>query len=294
MQRLKKQNIYINYIMSSLTIVIYVVLLVLIFLLLKNVFNLNILSIVIIIFIIVVIFMYLFSGSSNTLQDLQNGETQSKIDATSLASNGTNVPATNFAYSIWFYVNDFNYRYGETKVIFGRMDAPTTNGQGSVDGVNGVNPCPLVVLGAVENNIETSLTCYADSSVTSDTTSGTTTTNTIIAPPCVIPNVPIQKWVNLIISVYGRTLDTYIDGKLVRTCLLPGIAYVNNDSPVYVTPSGGFNGWTSKFQYYPNPLNPQEAYNIYAAGYGNSSMSNSYQLQISLIENGTTQSSTTI
>ena len=106
--------------------------------------------------------------------------------------------------------------------------------------------------------------------------------------------MPIQKWVNLIISVYGRTLDTYIDGKLVRTCLLPGIAYVNNNAAVYVTPLGGFNGWTSKFQYFPNPLNPQEAYNIYAAGYGNSSMSNSYQLQISLIENGTTQSSTTI
>lgn len=80
---------------------------------------------------------------------------------------------------------------------------------------------------------------------------------------------------------------------MVRTCLLPGTAVINNSADVYVTPSGGFDGWTSKFQYYPNPLNPQEAYNIYAAGYG-SINTGSYQIQISLIENGTTQSTTTI
>ena len=53
-------------------------------------------------------------------------------------------------------------------------------------------------------------------------------------------NVPLQKWVNLIISLYGRTLDVYIDGKLVRTCVLPGVAQVNPDADILVTPMGGF------------------------------------------------------
>jgi hypothetical protein len=110
-----------------------------------------------------------------------------------------------------------------------------------------------------------------------------------------VTNIPIQKWVNLTLSVYGRSMDLYIDGKLVRTCLLPGVANVNNNSNVYVTPAGGFDGWTSKFQYFPNSLNPQEAWNIYTKGYGSwSSMLNSYQVQIALIENGQTQSSVTI
>ena len=268
--------------MNTSGIVIYVVLMIALFLLLKNVFNMNIFSIIIIIFVLLAFSMYM-STSTNTLQDMQNGQTASKIDASSLATNGTNVPATNFAYSIWFYVNDFNYRYGSPKVIYGRMGAPSTSGGGVVDGVDGTNPCPLVVLGALENNIDTTLTCYS-----SNTNTGGTVPYT-----CTVANVPIQKWTNLIISVYGRTLDTYLDGKLVRTCLLPGTAYVDNSADVYVTPSGGFDGWTSKFQYYPNPLNPQEAYNIYAAGYGEST-TGSYQIQISLIENGTTQSTTTI
>ena len=268
--------------MNTSSIVIYVILIVAIFYLLKNIFNMNIFSIIIIIFIIVAICMYM-SSSSNTLQNMQNGETASKIDASSLATNGSDVPATNFAYSIWFYINDFNYRYGSPKVIYGRMSAPSTPGGGNVpiDGIDGTNPCPLVVLGAIENNIDTILTCYSNNGGT-------------IPYKCSVANVPIQKWTNLTLSVYGRTLDTYLDGKLVRTCLLPGTAVINNSADVYVTPNGGFDGWTSKFQYFPNPLNPQEAYNIYAAGYGGNSIGSAYQIQISLIDNGTTQATTTI
>jgi hypothetical protein len=112
---------------------------------------------------------------------------------------------------------------------------------------------------------------------------------------CGVSNIPIQKWVNLIISIYGRTMDVYIDGKLVRTCLLPGIASVNNNADIYVTPAGGFDGWTSRLQYYPNSLNPQDAWNIYTRGYSSfGSMLGDYEVQVSLVENGETQSSFTI
>jgi hypothetical protein len=114
---------------------------------------------------------------------------------------------------------------------------------------------------------------------------------------CNIKNIPIQQWVNLIISVYGRTLDTYINGKLVRTCLLPGVANVNQNSNVYVTPRGGFEGSTSNFSYYPNALNPEQAWNIYEDGYTGGILSNltgSYQLNISVLQNGTEEASLTI
>lgn len=272
---------------------LYVILLGLMYLLLRNVFQMNILAIVVIIMFIVGVYMYTYSNT-NTLQDLQNGQTMSEIEASSLATNGTNAPATNFAYSIWFFVNDFNYRYGEPKVIFGRMSSPSEENKGSIPGINGVGPCPVVVLGKTENNVLIYLSCFLDNGGT--TSSSATATDTITTEEisqCMILNVPIQKWVNLVVSVYGRTLDTYIDGKLVRTCLLPGIAKVDSTANVFVTPFGGFDGWTSKFQYFPNALNPQEAYNIYAAGYGNGLFANSYQIQVSLIENGTTASSTT-
>ena len=83
----------------------------------------------------------------------------------------------------------------------------------------------------------------------------------------------------------------YLDGKLVRTCVLPGVALVDKDADIYLTPNppGGFDGFTSKFQYIPEPVNPQEAYNIYKAGYGGGGLGgamNRYKVKVSyLVDN---------
>jgi hypothetical protein len=250
---------------------------------------LSIVVFVIGIVLIVMLFRYIYIDP-HTLQNIQNAQNMSTIAATSLATNGSNAPSSNFAYSVWFYINNWNYRYGEPKVIFGRMGSSSGDGSGSVEGINGVDPCPAVVLGAVENNVEISLGCYPGADEEPTTPGGNT-----IVHKCSVSNVPIQKWVNLTISVYGRSMDVYIDGKLVRTCLLPGVANVNNNANIYVTPNGGFDGWTAKLKYFPNSLNPQDAWNIYTQGYTSwASIFNAYQVQISLVENGTTQSSLTI
>lgn len=250
---------------------------------------LSIVMTIVIIVLLIMLLRYIFTDPY-TLQNMQDGKTGSSIDASDLPTNGSDVPSSNFAYSIWFYINDWNYRYGEQKVIFGRMGAKSGNGVGSIPGINGLDPCPAVVLGAIENNISVSLGCYPGVDEEPSTPGGNTVVHT-----CSVANVPIQKWVNLIISVYGRTMDLYIDGKLVRTCLLPGVASINNNANIHVTPLGGFDGWTSKLQYYPDSLNPQEVWNIYTRGYSSwTSVFNSYQIEISLVENGTTQSSVTI
>ena len=250
---------------------------------------LSIVVFVIGIVLIVMLFRYIYIDPY-TLQSIQNGQNTSTIAATSLATNGSGVPATNFAYSVWFYINNWNYRYGEPKVIFGRMGAASGDGSGSVPGINGIDPCPAVVLGAVENNISISLGCYPGADEEPTTEGGNTVVHT-----CSVANVPIQKWVNLTFSVYGRSMDVYIDGKLVRTCLLPGVANINNNANIFVTPNGGFDGWTAKLKYFPNSLNPQDVWNIYTQGYTSwASIFNAYQVQISLVENGTTQSSLTI
>jgi hypothetical protein len=252
------------------------------------------LSIVFTIAIVVLIIMLAkyFLSDKNSLSNIQNGQNTSTITASSLATNSSGTSDSNFAYSVWFYVNDWNYRYGEPKVVFGRMGALSDASGGSIDGVSGLDPCPSVVLGAIENNLIVSLGCYPGVNEQPTTSGGKT-----VIHNCMVSNIPIQKWVNLTLSVYGRTMDLYIDGKLVRTCLLPGIANVNNNADIYITPKGGFNGWTSNLQYYPNSLNPQDAWNIYAKGYGGSMLSNlfgSYQVEVSLVQNGTTTSSVTI
>jgi hypothetical protein len=242
---------------------------------------LNIVLTIAVIVLIIYLVKLLLRDSTSLQESLRNGKDMSTIEMNDKAD-------ANFSYSVWFYVNDWTYRYGEPKVIFGRMSASSGTDNGSIPGVRGMGPCPAVVLGPVENNVMVSLACFPGIE------QETPNSDDAVVHTCSVANVPIQKWVNLSVSVYGRTMDIYIDGKLVKTCLLPGVAKVSSASSVYLTPNGGFDGYTSKLSYYPKPLNPQDAWNIYVKGPTSWLASLfTYQVQVSLVENGTTQSSVT-
>jgi hypothetical protein len=203
-------------------------------------------------------------GDSSKLDGLKDAKKVTKIKAEDLEQSN----ASNYAYSTWLYVDDWSYRYGEPKIVLGRLDSD-------------LNPSPSIVLGAIENNIKIETTVY--SSAQSDKSSTHT---------CNVANIPIQKWVNIIVSLYGRTLDVYIDGKLVRTCVLPGVAKIANNAPVYITPLGGFSGYTANVHYYGDALNPQQAYNIYREGYGGMGIGNfPYSVKVEFLKDGTEQGS---
>lgn len=230
----------------------------------------SILMFIVIILLVVIILSYTMSDSS-AITAMTSAKTAQTVEATDLTSSSTG-NTSNFTYSIWFYIDDWNYRYGEPKVIFGRMSTTTPQ-----------YPCPTVILDAVQNNVAVSLAVYPGKD-NPDDEDGTTPA---INYTCGIANVPIQKWCNLFISVYGRTLDLYLDGKMVRTCVLPGTTKVDFNAPVYVTPMGGFSGWTANLQYWPESSNPQKAWDIYKAGYGGSllgSIFGKYTVKLSLME----------
>ncbi len=240
----------------------------------------NIILFIIIIILLIIVIRYI-TNDVNTLSSLMSGQTMKKIEPNELDSSSNSGNTSNFTYSIWFFIDDWNYRYGESKVIFGRM----TTGSGKKE------PCPSVTLGPLQNNIVVSLAVYPG--LDEEPEDGTN----YIIHNCGISNVPIQRWCNLLISVYGRTLDIYLDGKLVRTCVLPGVAKIDSSAPIYVTPIGGFSGWTSKFQYWTDSSNPQKAWDIYASGYGGSllgSIFGKYTVKMSIMEGDAEDSSFTI
>jgi hypothetical protein len=238
--------------------------------------------IVVLIVIIYFIVRYAF-GKSNTLSSVASATAMQTIDANKLVQ-GSVANSTNFTYSVWFYIDDWNYKYGETKVLFGRMGSTNSSSEITDTSIMTYDPCPAVTLGRIENNLSIFLSVYPGDSSVPDTSSNS------IVHKCSVSNIPIQKWTNLLISTYGRTLDVYLDGKLVKTCVLPGVAQINQNSNVYLTPAGGFAGYTAKFQYFPNSTDPQTAWNIYQAGYGGNFWDNlfgNYQVQVVFSNNGT-------
>jgi len=282
----------------------------------------QIVILVFIILIVVYVSINAFSKTSN-LTKMASAKIVQNIKATDL-KNANNT--SNFTYSMWIFVDDWNYLYGQEKTILDRSNGPTV--------VLGNKPNTLAVkmryfdksavvtpVGATSTNTTTmnaatlsactacaaGYTCACSQCSTGVPTGQTAEQAAAAAAEalrlsnatgnvnvCQIDNIPIQKWVNIIVSLYGMVLDIYLDGKLVRTCVLPGVPKVNNLADINVTPGGGFSGWTTNFKYWSDASNPQEAYNIYKSGFGGSILGNAvskYRLQFSMLKDNVQQGS---
>ena len=130
-------------------------------------------SIIIVVLVLLLLYIIIRTVTyPSGLTSKTDAKTLQTISADDLESGDT--ANVNFAYSIWFYVDDWNYKYGQAKVIFGRLDMNK-------------KPCPTIVLAPTQNNINVSLTVYPSSSGSSE-----------IIHSCGVHNIPIQKWVNLL------------------------------------------------------------------------------------------------
>lgn len=226
----------------------------------------NIIITAVVILIVYVTYVYFFGkGSSSSKLISIHDARQADIISPSILPTNT---STDYTYSVWFYISDWNYRMGEPKVIFGRTGANN-------------DPSPSIFLAPSINNIHISMAVYPNEK-----------SSTARIHTCVLENVPLQKWTNLIISLEGRAMDVYLDGKLVRTCMMPGVPKADPASNLLVTPDGGFNGSVAGLQYIGRAINPSEAYNIYKKGYGSGygigslgNMFNKYRVKLAFMEN---------
>jgi hypothetical protein len=124
------------------------------------------------------------------------------------------------------------------------------------------------------------------------------------ANPCTLKNIKLQKWVNITMSIYGNTADMYLDGKLVRTCVLNtpsstttndtvyiGGGYNNDASTWSVIADGDLRGYISNVVYKSDYFTPEEAWNIYSTGYSGAGMFdfvNRYKLNFSIVKDDQT------
>ena len=282
-------------------------------------------QVVILVFVLLLIIYIALNAFSKTSQLTKMAEGK-KIQTIKAADLKNVNNSSNFTYSMWFFVDDWNYLYGQEKMVLDRANSPTVvlgnkpntlavkmryfdkNKQGPIDSDDSGND--QVAQDAACLACEQGYTCACDAcnngvplaldkesqeekdKEAADRLAANSNVNT-----CLIENIPIQKWVNIVISLFGLTLDVYLDGKLVRTCVMPGVPIINNATDINVTNNGGFSGWTTNFKYWSDASNPQEAYNIYKSGFGGSILGNAlskYRLQVSFLKDNIQQGSVQI
>jgi len=80
-----------------------------------------------------------------------------------------------------------------------------------------------------------------------------------------VGNIPVNKWVNVIIRVENTVLDVFINGDLAQRLPLKSVPFQNYGN-VNVAINGGFNGDLSSLRYYNTALGTRAIQNIVSDG----------------------------
>jgi len=174
---------------------------------------------------------------------------------------GTNAPLSaqnegSYGLQWWMFIKDWNYGFGKEKGVLSRPDS-----------TNAAIKNPSITLHPTENTLKVSVSIFPSGqggSVSEPAPAGDSgTTDDVFV--CEVSDVPLQKWFSVSVTVFSRNLDIYIDGKLVKSCFLPGVPKPAVGD-ISVTPDGGFSGKMCSVFHYPRMLTPDDAMNFWSAG----------------------------
>jgi len=76
-----------------------------------------------------------------------------------------------------------------------------------------------------------------------------------------VPNIPLKKWINVIVRMENVMLDVYINGVITERAILSNVPKQNYDD-VHVCGNGGFNGNLSNLRYFDRALSVIQINNI--------------------------------
>lgn len=161
----------------------------------------------------------------------------------------------NYGMQWWMYIKDWDYKFGQEKPVF-------------IRGPNGQQN-PYVYLHPTENSLCVKINVYSARSGRGMRSSpgypGADGSATDDSYTCVMKNVPLQTWFCVSLSLSGRNLDLYRDGRLVRSCVLSGVPR-HPTGPLTIMPAGGFSGHVIDAYHLSRALTPTDAQYFCAQG----------------------------
>jgi len=179
--------------------------------------------------VLLVVLYYLLRPTKNSsiiLWDFIDAHKQG--DSGQVIKEGVGVPlkrgsieGSEFSVSLWFYIKDWDHNFGKYKHVF-HLGSNREIGTGSF----------ALKLHPTLNKLIVSTNVYPE-----DIRDLNKMKKDVLEV-----NVPLQKWVNVSVSVLDRVLDVYLNGELVVSKLLSGVIRIPIKTNAYFVKYGGFNG----------------------------------------------------
>ena len=158
-----------------------------------------------------------------------------------------------FTYSTWLYLNDDNftsYNAGEIKHIFnkGNLETLASNDASGVllSGMMTINAPGLYLHGSTNSLMIAMQTFDGDEVIE-------------------VPDIPLKKWISVVIRLENRNLDIYINGTIVVRHELQHVAKQNYGN-VMISQNDGFSGEQSSLRYFNRALTSMQIHRLVQKG----------------------------
>lgn len=152
-----------------------------------------------------------------------------------------------FTWSVWININDLTYKEGQYRHIFHKGN-DKINTSADSNGMISPNNAPGLYIGPNGNNLVVVMNTFDN-----------------VSEQIMIDNIPIKKWISVIIRCQGNVFDIFINGTLARRHVFKSVPK-QNYGDVYVAMNGGFDGYISLLKYYNKAVGIGEIQSILRAG----------------------------
>jgi hypothetical protein len=186
---------------------------------------------------------HLMNGMVDATQMIVYPQDPSNNGAVTIYRSNNATDGLEFTWSTWIFINNLQTNAGIYKHVFSKGNSDLTE-----NGMIQPNNAPGLYIAPNTNALVVVMNTF-----------------NVINEEIVIPDIPINKWINVIIRCQNTTLDVYINGTITRSVNLIGVPK-QNYGDVYVAMNGGFDGYISNLWYYNYALGTAAIQNIVNKG----------------------------
>lgn len=137
-----------------------------------------------------------------------------------------------FTWSVWININDLTYKQGQYRHIFHKGNDKIDTKNIDTKGMISPNNAPGLYIHPNTNSLVVVMNTFDN-----------------VSEQIIIDNIPIKKWISVIIRCQGNVFDIFINGSLARRHVFKSVPK-QNYGDVYVSMNGGFDGYISLLKYY--------------------------------------------
>ena len=195
------------------------------------------------------------SGKVVLVNGLQNGSVSSTISqdpnnksSITILRSENEKNGIEFTWSVWLYLNGFQDS-GSYHHVFNKGNTSTSTPTGNFPGTTTPNNAPGLYINPNYDGFRVIMNSF----------------NNPYQEVIEVTDLPMAKWINIVIRVQDKNCDIYVNGRLVKRRIMTEVVKQNYDD-VHVSLNGGFSGYLSNLTYYNRSISVTEIQDIISVG----------------------------